>query len=151
MAAIPKRIEKETQKLQQEPSPGVEAKPDQANYRYFHITMLGPDGTPYDKGVYNLELFLPEGYPMEPPKVRFLTKIYHPNIDKLGRICLDVLKDKWSPALQIRTVLLSIQALLSSPEPDDPLDTSVADHFKTNRAEADARAKEWNALYATAP
>lgn len=54
---------------------------------------------------------------MAPPKVRFLTKIYHPNIDKLGRICLDILKDKWSPALQIRTVLLSIQALLSAPNP----------------------------------
>jgi ubiquitin-protein ligase len=68
-------------------------------------------------GIFRLELFLPEDYPMAPPKVRFLTKIYHPNIDKLGRICLDILKDKWSPALQIRTVLLSIQALLSEPNP----------------------------------
>jgi ubiquitin-conjugating enzyme E2 N len=85
---------------------------------------------------------------MEPPKVRFLTKIYHPNIDKLGRICLDVLKDKWSPALQIRTGLLSIQALLSSPEPDDPLDTTVADHFKGNKAEAESVAKQWNQMYA---
>lgn len=75
---------------------------------------------------------------MEPPKVRFLTKIYHPNIDKLGRICLDVLKEKWSPALQIRTVLLSIQALLSCPEVSDPLDPSVADHFKQNKADAEA-------------
>lgn len=76
---------------------------------------------------------------MEPPKVRFLTKIYHPNIDKLGRICLDVLKEKWSPALQIRTVLLSIQALLSCPEVSDPLDPSVADHFKQNKAEAESQ------------
>mmetsp|Transcript_94793 Transcript_94793/g.149963 ORF Transcript_94793/g.149963 Transcript_94793/m.149963 type:complete len:152 (-) Transcript_94793:26-481(-) len=148
MAAVPKRIEKETQKLHEEPPPGVSAIPDQANYRYFHISMGGPGGTPYEGGVYTLELFLPEGYPMEPPKVRFLTKIYHPNIDKLGRICLDVLKDKWSPALQIRTVLLSIQALLSTPEPSDPLDPQVAEHFTQNRKEADQIAQQWNAQYA---
>lgn len=76
--------------------------------------------TPLAGGHFKLELFLPEEYPMAPPKVRFLTKIYHPNIDKLGRICLDILKDKWSPALQIRTVLLSIQALLSAPNPVRP-------------------------------
>eukprot|EP00413_Alexandrium_margalefii_P049576 CAMPEP_0204608350 /NCGR_PEP_ID=MMETSP0661-20131031/60264_1 /ASSEMBLY_ACC=CAM_ASM_000606 /TAXON_ID=109239 /ORGANISM="Alexandrium margalefi, Strain AMGDE01CS-322" /LENGTH=170 /DNA_ID=CAMNT_0051619855 /DNA_START=68 /DNA_END=579 /DNA_ORIENTATION=+ len=150
MAAIPKRIEKETQKLHQEPPPGMSALPDKDNYRYFHITMCGPQGTPYEGGIYKLELFLPEGYPMEPPKVRFLTKIYHPNIDKLGRICLDVLKDKWSPALQIRTVLLSIQALLSAPEPSDPLDTTVADHFTQSPAAAAAVAAEWNAKYAKA-
>ena len=73
---------------------------------------------------------------MAPPKVRFLTRIYHPNIDRLGRICLDILKDKWSPALQIRTVLLSIQALLSAPNPDDPLANDVADHWKANEKEA---------------
>ncbi|MBA0699588.1 hypothetical protein Goari_001206, partial [Gossypium aridum] len=54
----------------------------------------------------------------------------------LGRICLDILKDKWSPALQIRTVLLSIQALLSAPNPDDPLSENIAKHWKTNEAEA---------------
>ena len=58
--------------------------------------------------------------------------MYHPNIDKLGRICLDILKDKWSPALQVRTVLLSIQALLSAPNPDDPLANDVADLWKSN-------------------
>ena len=65
-----------------------------------------------------------------------MVQIYHPNVDKLGRICLDVLKDKWSPALQIRTVLLSIQALLSAPNPDDPLDNNVADHWKKNEQDA---------------
>ena len=77
-----------------------------------------------------------------------MTKIYHPNIDKLGRICLDILKEKWSPALQIRTVLLSIQALLSAPNPDDPLDNQVANQWKTNEAEAIKNAKEWTKKYA---
>ncbi|OIV99120.1 hypothetical protein TanjilG_22700 [Lupinus angustifolius] len=68
---------------------------------------------------------------------------------QLGRICLDILKDKWSPALQIRTVLLSIQALLSAPNPDDPLSENVAKHWKSNEAEAVETAKEWTRLYAS--
>jgi ubiquitin-conjugating enzyme E2 N len=101
-------------------------------------------------GVFRLELFLPEDYPMAAPKVRFLTKIYHPNIDKLGRICLDILKDKWSPALQIRTVLISIQALLSAPNPDDPLAEDVAKHWRSSEVEALKVAKEWTLKYAHA-
>ncbi|CDU19613.1 hypothetical protein YYC_01059 [Plasmodium yoelii 17X] len=146
--SIPRRIIKETQNLANEPPPGIVAAPVPENYRHFDIVINGPEGTPYEGGSYKLELFLPEQYPMEPPKVRFLTKIYHPNIDKLGRICLDILKDKWSPALQIRTVLLSIQALLSSPEPDDPLDSKVADHFKQDKKDAENVAREWNRMYA---
>ena len=69
-------------------------------------------------------------------------------IDRLGRICLDILKDKWSPALQIRTVLLSIQALLSAPNPDDPLANDVADMWKTDEPRAIATAKEWTKAHA---
>ncbi|KRX55873.1 Ubiquitin-conjugating enzyme E2 N, partial [Trichinella sp. T9] len=133
---LPRRIIKETQRLMQEPVPGISAVPDEHNARYFHVVVAGPQSSPFEGGMFKLELFLPEEYPMAAPKVRFMTKIYHPNIDKLGRICLDILKDKWSPALQIRTVLLSIQALLSSPNPDDPLATDVAELWKSNESEA---------------
>jgi hypothetical protein len=71
---------------------------------------------------------------MCPPRIRFLTRIYHPNIDRLGRICLDVLKNNWSPALQIRTILLSIQALLGAPNPEDPLNEAVAKQWKVRSA-----------------
>jgi ubiquitin-conjugating enzyme E2 N len=147
-AQLPRRIIKETQRLLSEPAPGISASPSEDNLRYFNVMILGPTQSPYDGGVFRLELFLPEDYPMAPPKVRFLTKIYHPNIDKLGRICLDILKDKWSPALQIRTVLLSIQALLSAPNPDDPLAENVAKHWKDSEKEAIGTAREWTRMYA---
>lgn len=147
-AQLPRRIIKETQKLLQEPAPGISASPSDDNLRYFNVMVLGPSQSPYEGGVFKLELFLPEDYPMAPPKVRFLTKIYHPNVDKLGRICLDILKDKWSPALQIRTVLLSIQALLSAPNPDDPLADNVAKHWKDDEKAAIQTAREWTHAYA---
>nr|CAD7397879.1 unnamed protein product [Timema cristinae] len=124
MTALPRRIIKETQRLMQEPVPGISAVPDESNARYFHVIVTGPEDSPFEG----------EDYPMSAPKVRFITKIYHPNIDRLGRICLDILKDKWSPALQIRTVLLSIQALLSAPNPDDPLANDVAELWKCTRS-----------------
>ncbi|ORY47197.1 ubiquitin-conjugating enzyme/RWD-like protein [Leucosporidium creatinivorum] len=147
-SALPKRIIKETQRLIADSPPGISAVPHDDNLRYFDVLISGPEGSPFEGGLFKLELFLPEEYPMSPPKVRFLTKLYHPNIDKLGRICLDILKDKWSPALQIRTVLLSVQALLSAPNPDDPLANDVAAHWKENEQDAMRVSKEWTAKYA---
>ncbi|CAF2942758.1 unnamed protein product, partial [Rotaria sp. Silwood2] len=65
---------------------------DEHNPRYFKVVIDGPSESPYEGGKFKVELFLPEEYPMAPPKVRFMKKLYHPNIDKLGRICLDILK-----------------------------------------------------------
>ncbi|KAL8280918.1 hypothetical protein RQP46_006597 [Phenoliferia psychrophenolica] len=138
----------ETQRLIADSPPGISAIPHDDNLRYFDVLVTGPDSSPFEGGIFKLELFLPEEYPMAPPKVRFLTKIYHPNIDKLGRICLDILKDKWSPALQIRTVLLSVQALLSAPNPDDPLANDVAAHWKLDEQAAMQVSREWTAKYA---
>eukprot|EP00756_Hemistasia_phaeocysticola_P011135 Hpha_TRINITY_DN15091_c0_g1::TRINITY_DN15091_c0_g1_i1::g.126045::m.126045/K10580/UBE2N, BLU, UBC13; ubiquitin-conjugating enzyme E2 N len=142
------RIVKETEKLAKEPPEGISAAPSRENPRYFQIAVQGPSSSAYEGGVFNLELFLPEEYPMVPPKVRFLTRIWHPNVDKLGRICLDILKDKWSPALQIRTVLLSIQALLSAPNPDDPLNNEAAEQWKQDERAALAKAKDYTVRYA---
>lgn len=146
--SLSKRIIKETERLVQDPVPGIQATPHEDNLRYFEVVLDGPTETPFENGRFSLELYLPDNYPMEPPKVRFLTRIYHPNIDKLGRICLDILKAKWSPAFQIRTVLLSIQALLSAPNPDDPLANDVAQHWKENEASAIQQAREWTHKFA---
>lgn len=82
MAVLPRRIVKETQRLMQEPVPGISAVPDETNARYFHVIVTGPGDSPFEGGLFKLELFLPEDYPMSAPKVRFITKIYHPNIDR---------------------------------------------------------------------
>jgi len=98
---------------------------------------------------FEIDIVIPPQYPFEPPKMKFITKIWHPNISsQTGAICLDVLKDAWSPALTIKTALLSLQALLCSPEPDDPQDAEVASMYKTDRDAFNRTAKFWTEMYA---
>ena len=146
---ITPRISKEIKNLTTKPPPGVVVTVSEHSSRHFYVTVLGPSGTFYEGGLFNLEVFLPASYPMDPPKVLFRTKIYHPNIDKLGRICLDILKDKWSPALQVEGVLMSVQALMSAPNLDDPLDEEIAKAFRENLDAASKKAIQWVGLYAT--
>ena len=142
------RILKETQKLKSDPIEGIIAERDTNNERYFHVQVIGPKDSPYEGGKFKIEIYLPEEYPMVPPKVLFKTKIYHPNIDFLGRICLDILKKEWSPALQIRTVLLSIICLISKPNTEDPLNEKVNEHWLKDEKDAKKTAKEWTKNYA---
>ena len=92
---LPKRLRKELQRLEKDAPPGITVTAHDDNFRYFDVCILGPTDTPYEGGKFHLEMFLTNKYPMKPPKARFITKIYHPNVDKIGRICLDILKDKW--------------------------------------------------------
>jgi len=112
-------------------------------------TIAGPPDTPYQGGKYKLEIKIPDTYPFNPPKVRFITKIWHPNISSVtGAICLDILKDQWAAAMTLRTVLLSIQALLAAPEPSDPQDAVVARQYQENQQIFKETAQHWANVYA---
>eukprot|EP00321_Phaeocystis_globosa_P017567 CAMPEP_0118809890 /NCGR_PEP_ID=MMETSP1162-20130426/618_1 /TAXON_ID=33656 /ORGANISM="Phaeocystis Sp, Strain CCMP2710" /LENGTH=151 /DNA_ID=CAMNT_0006739363 /DNA_START=199 /DNA_END=655 /DNA_ORIENTATION=+ len=104
---------------------------------------MGPQGSPYAGGVFFLNVKFPTDYPFKPPKVQFTTKIYHCNVNSSGAICLDILKDQWSPALTISKVLLSISSLLTDPNPNDPLVPEIAQLLLKDPKKHDLTAKEW--------
>ena len=109
---------------------------------------MGPDDSPYKGGIFFLSIKFPNDYPFKPAKFNFTTRIYHPNINSNGSICLDILQSAWSPALTVSKVLLSICSLLTDPNPDDPLVSDIAHIYKTDRAKFDANAAEWTQKYA---
>ncbi|XP_005108476.1 ubiquitin-conjugating enzyme E2 2 [Aplysia californica] len=143
-----KRIQKELQDLGRDPPSNCSAGPVGDDMFQWQATILGPADSPYQGGVFFLTITFPSDYPFKPPKVAFSTKIYHPNINSNGSICLDILRSQWSPALTISKVLLSICSLLTDPNPDDPLVPDIARTFKTNRSEYNRLAKEWTTKYA---
>ncbi|XP_074561756.1 ubiquitin-conjugating enzyme E2 27-like [Curcuma longa] len=112
-------------------------------------TISGPVDTPYEGGNFVIDIRLTSGYPFEPPKMQFITKVWHPNISSQnGAICLDILKDQWSPALTLKTALLSLQALLSAPAPDDPQDAVVAKQYLREYNTFLATARYWTEAFA---
>lgn len=151
MATATPRITREAKLLKEDKVPGINATQSLSNFRIFLVSIEGPPGTPYEGGLFEADLLLPEDYPMSPPKILMKTKIWHPNIDTQGRICLDILKNNWTPALQIRSVLLSLQALLSSPDASDFLNIDAAEMFQKNPTKAQDQARQWTQLYAKKP
>jgi len=144
-----KRISRELQDLQKDPPANCSAGPTDPSDMYtWEGVMFGPADSPYTGGVFNVSIQFPVDYPFKPPRIMFLTKIYHPNINTQGFICLDILKQNWSPALTISKVLLSILSMLTDPNPNDPLMPDIANQYMKNRAEYELTAREWTQLYA---
>lgn len=132
--------------LANDPGPGISAWPTSDSLTTLEAQILGPDDSPFVGGTFNLSINIPEQYPFEPPRVRFLTPIYHPNIDSDGRICLDILKmqpqGNWSPSININTILLSIRLLMGSPNAEDGLVADITQEYKRDSGLWFLKAKE---------
>lgn len=147
-----RRITKELQSLAEDDGCGVRVCSVGDSLDHLTGFIRGPENTAYAGGVFEIDIVLGHDYPLAPPKMKFITKVYHPNISsQTGAICLDILKKEWSPALSLRTVLLSLQGLLDKPEPNDPQDAEVASIFKEDYMKFWRKAKFWSMLHAHAP
>jgi ubiquitin-conjugating enzyme E2 D/E len=128
--------------------------------------MNGPEGSPYAGGIFNVEILLPTEptrcYPFQPPFFRFTTKLFHPNISSEayhpilcpegGEIKVSILtKGDWNPHLSIEKVLLSIQSLLTDPNPHDPFNREASEMLLNNPADYNRTVREWVLLFATPP
>lgn len=154
---------------------------DHAAHRMFHIEparedgdlftlkghVYGPPGTPYQGGVFHLEMTIPPTYPFQSPTVRMTTKVWHPNIgdeldsdlystyffptfptDESGHVCLDILSNRWTAAMSICTTMMSIQALLCSPNADDGLNDVAAEQLMENPNDYEKTVCFWTYHYA---
>ena len=137
------RINKELIEFKIDPPSNCSAGPINDDLYKWEATIIGPEKTPYESGVFKLEILFPNNYPFKPPKIKFITRIFHPNINRYGNICLDILDKQWSPALTINKVLLSISSLLSDPNADDPLDVRAAQLYNENREEFNQTARTY--------
>ena len=142
------RISKELENLKADPPANCSAGPVDNDIFHWQATIMGPADSPYQEGIFIMNIKFPEDYPFKPPKVTFETKIYHPNINLSGGICLDILKDQWSPALTVSKVLLSICSLLCDPNPGDPLVPEIAHLYINDREKYNTTAQLWTIQFA---
>jgi len=128
---------------------GISVTVDENNIYEWKIHMNGPENSPYQDGKFKLSIVFPNNYPFSPPLINFITPIYHCNINNSGGICLDILKEQWSPALTINKVMISIISLLNDPNPNDPLIPEIADIYLNNKQQFIENAKRHTQIYAT--
>ena len=143
------RLNKELEELTNNPPTNCSAGMVDDDIFQWQATILGPQGSPYEGGIFYLRINFPQDYPFKPPNVSFITRIYHCNINSSGSICLDILKEQWSPALTISKVLLSICSLMDDQNPQDPLVLDAANLYNEDREKFIARAQAYTIQYAS--
>ncbi|KAK8840812.1 Ubiquitin-conjugating enzyme E2 D1 [Tritrichomonas musculus] len=143
-----RRIQKELKEILRDPPCNCSAGPDGENMFKWNATLIGPPDTPYENGVFNLIIDLPQDYPFKPPTVTFKTQIFHPNINTNGNVCLDILKAKWVSTMSISKILLSICCLLAFPNPDSPYNKEAANLYRDNLQEYNKKVREYTQKYA---
>jgi len=125
--------------LQRDPPMGVQGAPSDNNIMIWDAVIYGPAETPFEDGTFKLQIEFSEEYPNKPPKVRFMSKMFHPNVYNDGQICLDILQNRWSPTYDVSSILTSIQSLLDEPNPNSPANAEAAQLFQENRREYERR------------
>ncbi|ODQ45335.1 hypothetical protein PICMEDRAFT_36166 [Pichia membranifaciens NRRL Y-2026] len=145
-----KRIAKELEDVRKDRLSGVTLEmAEDGDLSHLKGTFVGPPGTPYEGGLFEVDIKIPEEYPFKPPIMKFDTRVFHPNISsQTGAICLDILKDAWTPILTLKSSLISLQSLLQSPEPTDPQDAQVAKLYLTDPKKFSETAANWTKIYA---
>lgn len=151
--AIPavRRLVKELQVMETDPPENTWARPkSMSNLLKWRAKIRGPEGSPYESGVFELALSFPVAYPFEAPIVRFTTPLYHCNVNALGYICVDVLDEQqcWSPGLTVDKLLLSLSALLNDADPLTAYNTEAAGLFLQDRERYDSIARSWTQRHA---
>mmetsp|Transcript_2257 Transcript_2257/g.3598 ORF Transcript_2257/g.3598 Transcript_2257/m.3598 type:complete len:152 (-) Transcript_2257:362-817(-) len=140
--AARRRLMRDLKKLQTEPITGISAAPSTDNIMMWHAVIFGPEDTPWEGGTFKLSLEFSEEFPNKAPQVRFLTKMFHPNIYNDGTICLDILQNQWSPIYDIQAILTSIQSLLCDPNPNSPANSEAARMYVDNPREYNRRVRQ---------
>ncbi|XP_033744491.1 ubiquitin-conjugating enzyme E2-17 kDa-like isoform X1 [Pecten maximus] len=146
--ASTKRLKKELLLMTRDPPENCSASLVNDDLFHWKASLLGPEETPYAGGSFVLDIRFPAEYPFKPPQVKFETKIYHPNISVNGQICMDILRSKWSAAITVSTVLLSVSSLIADPNPHDPFVPEIAEIYLNDHEKFTDIAKEWTKLYA---
>uniref|UniRef100_A0A6U3B4Y0 UBC core domain-containing protein n=1 Tax=Paramoeba aestuarina TaxID=180227 RepID=A0A6U3B4Y0_9EUKA len=136
-----RRLVSDLKKLQKEPTFGIIATPCENNIMLWHCWVFGPPETVWEGATFRVSIEYTEEYPVKPPRVRFESKVFHPNVYENGDVCMDLLQKRWSPQYDTAAILTSLQSLLPDPNPESPANVLAAKLFEENNPEYFERIK----------